>query len=283
MATLTVLGSGTLLPDAARSSAALHLDVPGGDGYGRGVLLDCGSGTLHGLPRHGIDWRGIDVIAVTHYHTDHAGDLAPVLGAFRHAGRTRPLTLLGPEDLHGYLARLAAVAGRWITDPGFPLEVVALGAAVPDKAGGGVRGARGAWRAPDGAFGIDSRRTPHTGVSRALLVRGPWGGVGYTGDTGPSEGVAGFLEGCELLVAECALSDPPHMDTHLSPTGLAAMARRARPGLLLTTHVYPPRTGEEAAEEVRAAWGGRVVAAHDGMRVRISPGGSTVDRAADGP
>ncbi len=274
-ATLTVLGSGTLLPDAARSSACFHLDVPAGNGSSRGVLLDCGSGTLHGLARHGVDWRAIDVIALTHYHTDHVGDLAALLGAFRYVGRSRPMTMLGPGDLRSYLSRLAAVAGRWVTDPGFALDVVALGA----RAGG----ADAVWSDPDGSLAIGSCRTPHTDVSRALRVQGAWGRVGYTGDTGPSAEVTEFLSGCDVLVAECALSDPPAMETHLAPSTLAAMARRARPDLLVVTHVCPPRAGDETAEEIRAAWHGRVVAAYDGMRVRVSAEGATVDHAAGGP
>lgn len=282
-AVLTVVGSGTLLPDAAHGSAGFHLDVPGADGERRGLLLDCGSGTLHGLARQRIDWRAIDVIAVSHYHTDHVGDLAAILGALRHVGRTHPLTILGPEDFRAYLHRLASVAGAWVTDPGFPIRVVPLGAPPAGPEDFDRTRASGTWRAPDGMLAVDSCATPHTDVSRALRITGPWGRIGYTGDTGPSDDVADFLDGCDVLVAECALPDPPGMDTHLSPLGLAAMARRARPGLLVSTHVYPPRTGETAAGEVSAAWGGRVVAGRDGMRVRIAPGGATVDRTADGP
>ncbi len=111
----------------------------------------------------------------------------------------------------------------------------------------------------------------------AYRVDGSWGAIGYTGDTGPSDAVGAFLSGCAVLVAECAIPDPPGRDDHLSPSGLADLARTALPDLLAVSHVYPPLTPERAAAEVRRLWAGDVVAARDGLRIVLDSDVRIVD------
>jgi ribonuclease Z len=260
-AVLTVVGSGTLLPDAGRGSAAFHVEAGG-----HRLLVDVGSGTLHGLPRAGIDWRALDTIAVSHFHPDHIVDLPALLAAYRFVQATEPLSLVGPPGFGDVLERMAALHGPWILEPSRPVEVVEL---EPGEV----------WWSDGGAVGLEATPTPHTdesvaytvtcsevaaGTNEVLPVR-----IGYTGDTGPSTELHGVLRGCHLLVAECALTDPPDIDTHLSPRSVAELALAAEPDLLLVSHVYPPRTPEEAVGRVARRYGGRVEAAVDGLRVHI--------------
>jgi ribonuclease BN (tRNA processing enzyme) len=259
---VTVVGSGTLLPDAERRSAAHHLQATRAS-----VLLDCGSGALHGLAACGIDWRGLTHVAITHYHADHVGDLAPLLFALRNGlrgERTEPLVLLGPPGFGAFVERLAAAMGTYVMEPGFPLDVVEIQPGV-------------GYADPARNLRIDACPTPHTDASMAYRVQVDGEVVGYTGDTGPSDEVAAFLEGCGLLIAECAWPDPCEGEGHLSPERVAALAARARPGLLALTHVYPPMTAAEAAAQVAARHPGSVVAADDGMRFVPGPAGWAVD------
>ncbi len=265
---VTIVGSGSLLPSAARGSASHHIETPG-----RRILLDCGSGALHGLARRGIDWRAIDVVALTHRHIDHVGDLAPLLAAYRYDGRTRPLTLVGPEDVRAFLARLARAHGRWVLDGGYPLDVVPMG-------GGDVHRV--------GDVRIRAFSTAHTEQSIAFRVEHPQATVAYTGDTGPTHGLGGWLLGSEVVITECALPDPPNMDTHLSPLGVAKLLAECTPSVALLTHVYPPHDPESFRETVidslraMGADGTRVIAAHDGTICRARAGSATVDRPSGG-
>jgi len=261
-ALLTILGAGTLFPDAARTSAAHHLRVGG-----ESLLMDCGAGTVHGFARHGVRWQDVTHVAVSHFHNDHIGDLPALLFALRHglgASRSSPLTILGPVGLAGLLDRLSAAFGGHVLDPGFETRVVEV---EPGQA----------LDAPGSALRIGCTRTPHTPESLAYRVEGPWGAIGYTGDCGPSESVADFLAGVDVLVAECDRPDAAATDNHLSPTSLAALARRATPGLLVVVHVNPLHTPEDVVREVGARYGGRVVAAVDGLRVRLRDGAPAVD------
>lgn len=252
--TLTVLGSGTLMPDDARHGAA-HL-VRSGDVR---LLLDCGPGTVHGFDRYGVAWASLTHVAVTHYHNDHVGDLPALMQALKHGvapRRSRPLTLLGPRGFGDYLRRLAAVAGSQVTEPGFELEVVELGPGT-------------AYEDADTPLRLSCMPTPHTPESVAYRVEVGGATVGYTGDTGPSELVTAFLTGCDVLVAECTQTDPPTAATHLSPIGLAELASAAQPGLLVVTHVAPPSTPENAAAAVSERYPGEVVAARDGLSLPL--------------
>ncbi len=256
-ATLTVLGSGTCVPDGAHHSAAYFLELGAAC-----VLIDCGPGTLHGLDTHAVPWRRLTHVLVSHYHTDHVGDLSAVLFALEYGmrpARTDPLTLLGPPGFGGFVDRLAELLGTHLVAPSFGVDVVELDEEAP-------------WKDPNGAFTLEACPTPHTDESVAFRLSGPWGTLAYTGDTGPSVRVAERLAGADVLVAECSLADPPEMDRHLSPATLAELASVARPGLLVVTHVYPPLTPERAAQELRARYRGEVVAGADGLEVAIRPG-----------
>lgn len=252
---VTILGSGTFLPHARRASAAHLIEEPGVR-----ILLDCGSGTLHGMDQHNVDWQELTHVCLTHFHIDHVGDLPALLTALRlgvDPPRTAPLTLVGPPGLGGFLRGLEDALGATLLDPGFPVHVVEL------APGEGME---------DGEtpFRLTAHPTPHTPESVAFRWEGAGGVVAYTGDTGPSREVALFLAGADVLIAECTQADPPAMDTHLSPRGVAELAGTAGPGLLVLTHVFPPLKPHEAVTQVKeAGYEGRVAAGSDGLCIPL--------------
>lgn len=256
-ARLTILGSGTLFPDDDHRSAA-HLVEFGSTS----VLMDCGSGTLHACSRYDVRWQDLTHIVLTHFHTDHFADLAPLLFVLRHGlptPRQRPLYVLGPRGLSGVLEGLAAAHGDFVRDPGFELVVEELGE-------------RDAWDA-DGTFTLRTHPTPHTEESVALRVDGPDWSIGYTGDTGPEPALGGFFEGCGVLVSECSLPDDLVGPNHLGPADVARLAVDAGPGLLVLTHVFPQLAASDVAAQVASAgWEGRTLVARDGDTVRLDGG-----------
>ena len=260
---LTVLGSGTLLPDDHRHSPAHLVEVGSAS-----LLLDCGPGTVHGFDRHRVAWRAITHLALTHFHTDHVGDVAPLLFALRHGvrpPREEPLFVLGPAGVAGFMGRLAAAHGDFVTDPGFPVEIVELD-------GGGV------WEDPGGRFRLGAHATPHTDASLAYRVETPEGALGYTGDTGPSDELGRFLRGVALLLAECSVADPPAILTHLSPRSLVALAGAIEPRLLVVTHLYPPLRHHRLPDLLRdAGYAGELLVAMDGTRIEISGGNAVLE------
>jgi ribonuclease BN (tRNA processing enzyme) len=251
----TVVGSGTLVPNDARRSAGHLLD-----GAAFSMLMDCGSGTVHGLQRHGLDWTTVTHLAITHFHTDHVGDLPALMWAMTHAlsqPRSEPLEVLGPPGLHRFLGRLADAFGAFILDPGFQVVVHELDRS--DR-----------WLDPRNRFELETCPTAHTDESMAYKVAADSGTVSYTGDTGPDDRLFRFLAGSDLVVVECSHPDPPIMSNHLTPSGIAALGRTADPGRIVTTHAYPELDPASVPERVRAAgYDGQIIAAYDGLALDL--------------
>lgn len=253
---LTVLGSGTLLPDDRHRSPAHWVEVSESR-----LLLDCGSGALHAMGRERLWWKGISHIALTHFHTDHTGDLAAVLFALDKGirpPRSEKLTLIGPSGLHERLEGLARAHGRFVLEPSFPLDVVELDPA-------------GAYRASD--FTLRAHGALHSEGALCYRVDAADGAIGYTGDTGPTGTLGAFFEGVDVLVSECSQPDPPTHATHLSPVSVAALAASARPSLLLLTHLFPQLRPHTLPDRVReAGWEGKAIVARDGTTVEVGKG-----------
>lgn len=250
---LITAGTGTAAPHPRRASPA-HW-VEGGEVR---LLMDCGAGTLHRLAEFGLAWPAITHVALTHFHLDHVGEVPALVFALKYTvlpPRKDPLTVLGPAGTRALLDRLAAAHGDFLTDPGFPLVVREL---VPgDEVALGF------------GLALTLHPTPHTAESVAYAVTGPGGRLVYTGDTGPSPALGDWARGCDLLLAECSLPEAMAIETHLTPWGVGALARRAEAKRLVLTHLYPPVEQVDILGEVGREYGGPAVIASDGNEFRV--------------
>jgi ribonuclease BN (tRNA processing enzyme) len=250
---LRILGSGTVAPSAHRTAPAYWVEV----GPVR-LLLECGAGTLHRAAQLGVPWPAVTHLAITHFHPDHWGELPFLLFAERwgtEPARRDPLCLLGPAGLVPRLTVLAGALGDWVLDPGYPVEVVEL------APGERAELSEGIW--------LEACKTPHTPESLAYGIRFPGGRLVYTGDTGSSEELARWAEGCDLLLAECSLPDSRGIAIHLTPSQAGQLARLAGAGRLVLTHFYPAIEGTDPVAVAGRTYGGPVVAAADGDRFTI--------------
>ena len=249
---LVTVGTGTVVPSATRASPAHWVEADG-----LRLLLDCGAGTLHGLARWGLAWERVTHVAISHFHPDHYGDLPALLFALRHAtARREPLVVLGPAGTVQLFRRLADGFGPWLLDPGYPIGVLDVQAGEPFPLGN------------TGAT-IDVHATPHTDESVALAVECAGGRLVYTGDTGPSEPLAHWASGADLLLAECSLPDDRALPGHLTPRSVGKLARAAGAQRLVLTHFYPPVEQVDIRAEVARGYGGPVTLASDGDRFTL--------------
>lgn len=250
-----LLGTGTLVPDAARGPAGFLVE----EGDTR-VLVDGGSGTLQRLARHGVDARRLDAGVYSHRHLDHCADLAPLLFAMRvgvDVPRTRPYPLWGGTGLAEFLDQLRGVYGTWIVSDRFTVPVTELPLDGPGQADlpGGVR--------------LDTRPARHSAGALHLGFTGRDGfRVVFSGDTGPSEELARLAAGVDVLVTECAAPDKDPWDAHLGPDDVAAVVDAARPRRVVLTHLYPGVDPAQALARV-----GRV-----GVPVEIGVDGQVLGR-----
>ena len=251
---VTIVGSGTAVPEPERVCSGYWVEAAK-----TRILLDCGPGTVHRMAGLGLPWGRLDHVLLTHFHNDHTGDLPLLLFALKwglRERRTAPLVLWAPRGIRDRLGAMAAAFGDHVADPGLPLVVREVG---PGE------------RFDAGPVRVRAASTPHTDVSLAYRLEHGGSTIGYTGDTGPSREVGRFLQGCDLLIAECSLPDEHAMDTHLTPSSLAELANAAAPRRLVVTHVYPVL--EDPVARLReAGWRGDAVRARDGLSLTPDAG-----------
>ncbi len=247
---VTVLGSGTYIPDPDRGPAGFLVEEAGAR-----VLVDGGTGTVGRLARAGVDARDLDAIVYTHRHADHCADLVPILFALcvpSPTPRTRALPIWAGEGFAPFLTALQAAWGAWTVPSTFPLRVVELPLDAPGRAdlpGGLVLDTR---PAVHGAGALHLRFTSASGRS-----------VTFSGDTAPSPALADLARGTDLLVCECSLVDGQAIPGHLSPVHVVALVGESHPARVVLTHLYP-RSDPDADVARIAATGVPTVRARDG-------------------
>jgi len=247
---LVCAGTGTAAPESDRACSGYWVEA--GDVR---LLLDCGPGVVHSLARLNIGWPALTHLVLTHFHNDHIGDV-PFLFFALHYGtgqpRRAPLAVIGPKGTKLLFRRLARAFGKHLRSPAFEVSYHEL------EDGGSVELATGVQ--------LSALATPHTAESLAYRLQCAGRALGYTGDTGESAGLAAFMSGVDLLIAECSLPDEQAMAAHLTPARLARLASAASPRLLVPTHVYPQLDRATLPAAIAAAgWGGEVVIARDGL------------------
>lgn len=242
---VTVLGSGTALPEPDRGACGLVIHH--GD---RDVLVDGGSGTLQRLARAGVDALAIRDVVYSHRHADHTADLVPLLFAHKAARVPARVRVVAADGFARFLDGLASAWGAWVRDRVDLVEVPRDRPGQVDLGGGLTLD-----HAP-AAHGHGALHLAWTDGARRVV---------FSGDTGPSDALVALARGADLLVCECAAAAPRGRGDHLSPVEVATLVAAARPGAVWLTHLYP---------DVDPAWAVATVAgagvptrrAHDGDR-----------------
>ena len=270
---VVMLGTGTPNADPDRSGPAVAVVVDG-----RAYIVDAGPGVVRRAAA--ARQRGIDALAsdrlervfITHLHSDHTLGLPDLIYSPWVLERARPLRILGPPGIREMVTHIAAAWREDVrnridglepaNETGYRtvVEVVRPGVVYRDDLVT-VRAfavPHGDWRY---AFGYRFE-TP----DRVVVV---------SGDTRASNAAADACSGCDVLVHEVydaerfATRSPEwqryHARAHTSTRELAALATRARPGLLLLYHqLYWGSTDDDLVREIRAAgYAGRVTSARD--------------------
>jgi ribonuclease BN (tRNA processing enzyme) len=266
-----VLGSGGPIPDDGRASAGYLVWA----GSRARVLVDAGGGTFQRFGSAGADLDDLEVVALTHLHTDHSADLPALLKGAFFSERRRDLVLAGPSGggaFPGLTAWTRALFGSeggafaylsWLLDPGagaFSLDVREL-----DASG----------REPTEVAASDDIHVTATGVAHgpvpALAYRVEIGGksVVFAGDqNGENPHFPGFARGADVLVMhhpvpESAGRVAAHL--HARPSEIGRAANDAQVAHLVLSH-HMGRSLEvlpAGLEEIRRHYRGRLTVADD--------------------
>ncbi|WP_122090489.1 MBL fold metallo-hydrolase [Halalkalicoccus subterraneus] len=256
---VTFLGTGSAMPTGERFQTGLLLENDDGR-----LLVDCGSGALHGLARTGVGYEGVSSVLLTHHHLDHVADLLPLLKARWLAGEEH-LEIAGPRgtkslvdgllDVHEYMQDRLDLTVREVGPYEFEI----------------------------GGFDVEGYETRHSmyclayrfdGVSESgSEARGTEsrGVFTFSGDSEAFEGLANFAEGSAVFVHDCSFPDDVDVSGHPTPTQLGEALAGHEIGRVYLSHQYPHTEGrhEEMLDSIAQTYDGDVRVAEDGLSVTI--------------
>ena len=98
---IRVLLCGTGSPEVSAAKAQACTLVAAG---GKLFLFDVGDGAVHALAQDKVPVNQLTRAFITHYHSDHFGDLGPLINSSWIWGRKTPLEIQGPVGMNQVLA-----------------------------------------------------------------------------------------------------------------------------------------------------------------------------------
>jgi ribonuclease Z len=269
---VVILGTGTPIPDPIRSGPAVAI-VAGGKAY----LVDAGAGVMRraaqaqGQGEQALQPNAIDIVFISHLHSDHTIGLPDVIHTGWVGGRSGPLRLYGPPGIQEMASHLTAA---WAED--IRIRTSGVQPSTPNgwKVAATVVHPGVIYR--DSNVTVTAFSVPHTNWKSAFGYRFDTKdrSIVVSGDTRKSDAVVTACHGCDILIHE--VYDPEqlakrtgpwtryHSGSHTSATELADLATRAKPKLLVLYHqLYWGSTDDDLLREVRAGYSGTVVSAKD--------------------
>ena len=248
---VTFLGTGSAMPTGERYQTGLLVEDPGGDADP--LLVDCGSGAVHGLAATDVGYEGIGTVLLTHHHLDHVSDLLPLLKARWLAGETE-LEIVGREgtralvedllSVHDYMAGRFELSFREVEPGSFAVA----------------------------GYDVEAVETVHSMYCLAYRFETDDAVFTFSGDSEATEAVADLADGSALAAHDCSFPDGIDVDNHPTPTQLGEVLAGRDIGRVYLTHLYPHTDGEyeSMVESVRERFDGDVRMARDGLTVDVS-------------
>ena len=253
---VTVIGcSGSYAgPDSAASCYLVEArDVDEPDRTWR-LLIDLGSGALGALQRH-ADPLTIDAVLISHLHADHFFDISGyyVLRKYHPLGPQPRIPVWGPKATRSRVARAYGLP----LDPGMNEEFEFK------------RLRKGTFSV--GPFTVTAKRMDHPIEAYGFRIECDGRSFAYSGDTAACDNLTELARGADLLLAEAAFRDDADNPEHIHMTGsqAAVIARDARVGMLVLTHIPPWHEKKDAIHEAAGVFDGPTLLASEGSTYHV--------------
>lgn len=251
-----ILGSGSSVPNARRSSSGYWLETEKGS-----ILLDCSASAVHRMAQEKIDWASLDAIWISHFHLDHVGGLAPFLFGTKYAPETverrKSLNIFGPKGLQNILESFDKANNYRLFEQAFPIEIIEV---EPLEK----------FQILEDAEAV-AAKTPHTPESCAIHIRDSHDKtLVYTADTGIEKSFGAFARHADLFVMECSFVKNKPVETHLELADAMFLARYSEAKKVVLTHLYPEWDEVDFEKEIaKFSPKCEVIEATDGLRIEI--------------
>ena len=241
------------------------------------MLVDCGRGVAQRVIQARLDMTLLDVVVLTHHHSDHVSDLASLAIARWVAGASTPLTVVAPQGpcsrfAHGCLDGFEDQAFYSQADNGSPARPsVAVTEFEPTSSPTVVF--------DEGDWSVSAALVDHHPIEAAVGYRIEVGGrtVVVSGDTAVCAGVELLATGADVLAHEAARSDrasPRLLEWNASARSVGDLAHSLRLPTIVLIHLLPApeSAADEQAfiDEARASgYTGEILVAVDLMQIDI--------------
>ncbi len=276
MLTVTLLGTGSPLPDPHRAGPATLITCEAGR-----YLVDAGRGVLMRLAEAGLMATQLDAVFLTHLHSDHFTDLNDIITTRWVLSTTAlPLTLVGPPGTRKVVDHLLSSLA-----PDINYRLAHHGDLHEPPRVNVIEISEGPVPLP-GEVAIRCAPTDHKPVEPSIGFRFDYGGASVVaaGDTIPCAGLDDLCRRAGALVHTVIRKDvieriPSQrlrdtMDYHSSPAEAAQTAENNGVATLILTHYVPAMRpgGEEEWRALAAAhFSGRIELGDDLLRVEVKP------------
>ena len=253
-AELILLGTGTCSVSERRSMAACALEA-GGDL----VLVDCGPGCIRRMADADLSAHEVKAIFLTHYHVDHAGDLAALLfvRAYDPAGPGwRPLLIAGPPGLAEHFDAVTRLLPEKFFEEREVPEILVLEGDGTDSL-------------DVGGLSVTWREVKHSGAAIGYRIEAGGSACAFSGDTEPCDNLVLLAKGADAFVCECSVPDNAPVPGHMTPTLVGKAAAKAGCRKVVLTHLYPIMEEIDAEMAIWDVFDGTVVRGEDGMRIPL--------------
>ena len=250
------------------------------------IVIDCGLGVTRGLVDQGFALKDLDVIFITHLHSDHYLELGPLIHTAWTAGLKTKVAIWGPVGIATYwdnfIASMADDIDLRITDEGRPdirdlvtLHTIDAGHVTTMD-----------------DIDVTAMRVDHPPLKDcfALSFKTATRHVVFSGDTTYCPALADFARGADILIHEAMLQaalaplvarvgngDDRLMQhllrSHTTAQDAARIAADAGVKVLALHHLLPSDDPDFGPKDwdtaVRAHWDGQYYLGTDGMRIDL--------------
>ena len=246
---VTILGSGTFIPNLKRNAAGYLLEADG-----KKVLIDCGSGTLLQLEKIKPKlYEELDYIFITHTHVDHISDLDALLHVLKwnKSERTKRLNFVGPVGFKEYYqSHLSPIVGE--TDK-FEINVSEI--------------------SEFSDFNVESIKTKHTEEPPSIAYKFEFEGnkFVFSGDTGYFNEFVDFCKNSDILILECTIATTAkeHWDGHLNAEQCLEIASKSNCKKLILSHLPADEEDNQKKLEIVKKEFENVELAYDLMEIEL--------------
>ncbi|MEC7924787.1 MAG: ribonuclease Z [Actinomycetota bacterium] len=276
MITITLLGTGTPIPDPNRAGPATLVQAAG-----ENYLVDAGRGALMRLAAAGCTTDMLNAVLITHLHSDHITDLNDLITsswAINLSADPKPLQIIGPPGIKEAVDRLLHFLS---SDIGYR---IAHHADLNDPPEVHVTEIESGVVELEGQVEITTAPTDHRPVDPTIAFRFDYQSkaVVVAGDTIPCAGLDKLCTGAQALVHTAIRKDiiknipiqrvQDILDYHSSVEEASQTAERAGIDTLVLTHyvpAFPSGQGDEWKEIASQHFSGEIELGDDLHRVEI--------------